>query len=366
MTTDQWIDRLETRLAAPDHKERGRAPEPRFHTYLENLGWIQLFNYSINRFHTDPAFNLETQIRQKIFHLDHFNDDSTFGMDVSASLGMYFEYTLVGIDVQHQDDGVPNMAHHPLQQTPDLRLLKRHDYRTSGVMPAMFRLRDALQALAKGRLSVSLPRWDRGPLDLAIQLRGYDNFVGDTMDRPEFVHALMRFLIEERIRWWDAYLADTGATDKAAMIADDWINIPFISPAMFEEFVLPYYLELERYHGRTPYIHSCGDKVPVQKMLLRIKTLDTYEVNHWTSLEGTLANLPADKFLSISILNSEVLLSDEAKMRRELERIATACRGRRYSVCAQAIEKLHTDMNEDISQVQRWLRVAREVLRPTK
>ena len=90
MTTDQWIDRLETRLAAPDHKERGRAPEPRFHTYLENLGWIQLFNYSINRFHTDPAFNLETQIRQKIFHLDHFNDDSTFGMDVSASLGMYF------------------------------------------------------------------------------------------------------------------------------------------------------------------------------------------------------------------------------------------------------------------------------------
>ena len=66
---------------------------------------------------------------------------------------------------------------------------------------------------------MSLPRWDRGPLDLAIQLRGYDNFVGDTMDRPEFVHALMRFLIEERIRWWDAYLADTGATDKAAIDA---------------------------------------------------------------------------------------------------------------------------------------------------
>jgi hypothetical protein len=149
--------------------------------------------------------------------------------------------------------------------------------------------------------------------------------------------------------------------DKAAGISDDWINIPFISPAMFRDFVLPYYLELEKYHGRIPRVHSCGDKAPVQKYLLLLKTLDSHEVNHWTSLEATLQNVPPDKLLAVSLLNTEVLLADEAKMERDLRRIIGLCRGRRFAVCAQAVEKVHEDMQEDIRQVQRWIAVVRRV-----
>ncbi len=367
MTIDQLMDELQSKIASPAHQARKNALEPRFYTYLENLGEVQLFGYNLNKYLTNAVFNCEMQLRQKLFCLENFSDDSFFGMDVSAAVGMYFEYTLVGLDVRHQDDGVPHIQDdHPLSVTPDLKLLKPHDFKTSGFMPRIFRLYEDLKKLGKDRLNVIFPIWQRGPLDMAIQLRGYDRFIMDTAERPEFVHGLMKYLNQERMRWWEAYRQFSGSREESAQIHDDWINVPFISPAMFEEFVLPRYLELEAFHGKIPYIHSCGNKVPVQKMLEQIKTLEVHEVNHWTDLEATLSNVPAIKFLNISLLNTEVLLADEVKMRRELQRIVRLCQGRHYSVCAQAIEKVHDDMAEDIAQVKRWLVIAREVLRPAK
>jgi uroporphyrinogen-III decarboxylase len=356
---DRLIDELLAKIAAPPHQAKRALPHPRFTTYLENLGWVQLFGYDMNRYYTDATFNGEMQIRQKLYHLQNFDDDSFIGPGLSASVGMYFEYTLVGMTVGHQPDGVPIIqCDHPLARTPDIRLLKPHDFRTSGEMPHLFQLYQELQRLVKGRAPVAFPTWQRGPLDLAIQLRGYEQFVSDIMERPAFVHDLMKYLVQERIRWWDAHCAHFGVTDRTAGISDDWINIPFISPSMFRDFVLPYYLELEKYHGKIPRVHSCGDKVPVQKYLMQISTLDSHEVNHWTSLEATLRNVPPDKHLAVSLLNTEVLLADEAKMERDLRRIITLCKGRKYDVCAQAIEKVHDDMQDDIRRVKRWIQVA--------
>ena len=43
--------------------------------------------------------------------------------------------------------------------------------------------------------------WWRGPLDLAIQLRGYEALMVDISERPAFVHDLLRFITEQRCRW---------------------------------------------------------------------------------------------------------------------------------------------------------------------
>lgn len=358
------LDELLAQINDPGHQAKKQAPAPRFTVYLENLGWVQLFGYDMNRYYDDSAFNCEIQLRQKLFHLRHFDDDTFCAPNLCASVGMYFDFTVVGMRVRHQPDGVPIIQEdHPLTRTPDLGLLKRHDFRTSGEMPHVFRLYEEMKALVGDRATVSFPTWQRGPLDMAIQLRGYNRFVTDTLERPAFVHDLMKFLIEERMRWWDGYCDCFRLKDRPAGISDDWINIPFISPAIFRDFVLPYYLELEKYHGRITNVHSCGNKVPVQKLIMEIKSLPCYEVNYWTDLEATCRNIPPDKHLSIALLNTEVLLADEAKMESDLRRIVALCKGRPYNVVASALQRVHKDIREDIAQTQRWIQVARRVLR---
>jgi hypothetical protein len=350
------------RTAEPRNQAKKDQPFPKFISYLENLGWVQLWGFDINRSYEDADYATEIQFRIKLYHLDKFDDDQYIDANLGAGVGMYWDLPLIGVSVRHQADGVPIFSEdHPIRKTPDLRLMKPHDFLTGGEMPKLLRFYNRMLEIARGRFNVSFPTWCRGPLDMAIALRGYEQFVEDTVERPQFVHGLMQYLIDERMRWWDSYLRHFNLTDRGAMIADDWINIPFISPAMFEEFCMPYYLQLEKYHGKISSVHSCGNKVPVQKMMLAIKSCTDHEVNHWTDLDATLANIPPDKFLHVNLLNTEVLLASPATMESDLRRITEKCAGRRYQVVATAIEKVHEDMAEDIAQVQRWIAIAKKV-----
>lgn len=358
---EKLIDELLARIEEPQHQARKEAPYPRFTCYVENMGWAQLFGYDVTRYRQDACFSCAQQVREKLYHLDHFADDTAIGPDVSVPQS-WFEYTLVGLDVHHQADGVPLIQESgPLTRAPDIRLLKPHNFYRTGTMPQILRLYDELSALVKERLHVTFPTWSRGPLDMAIQLRGYGQFVLDTIDRPAFVHDLIKYLVEERIRWWDAYCAYLGMSDRSAWIMDDWINAPFISPSVFRDFVLPYYLELEQYHGTIRHVHACGNQGPMQRYLLQLKSLPELEGNHWTDLAATVRTVPRGKRLIISLLSTEVLLADESEMEGRLRQIADLCYDREYKVEATGITMIHSDFAQDIAQVQRWLEVARKV-----
>jgi hypothetical protein len=360
---DALFDQLLAAIASPRNQAKKDLPQPRFNVYMENLGWAQLFEYDMNRLYSDAVFAVEMQLRQKLFHIDNYDDDTVMDTGFSASVGMYWDYTTLGMSVWHEPVGVPHIQDdHPLTKSTDLSLIPRVDFKTSGIMPELLGFYDDIKALLGDRGSVGFPTWGRGPLDMAIQLRGYVQFVEDCRERPQFVHDLMQRLVEERINWWEGYCEFFGTTEKTAGIADDWINIPFISPSMFADFCMPYYLQLEQYHGAIPGVHSCGDQVPIQKYLLQIKTLGSFEVNPWTDLRKTLANVPADKWLGISIKNVDVLCAPEEQQEAKLREIVELCAGRNYGICGQALQKLHPDMAEDIARAQRWIGIARKVL----
>jgi hypothetical protein len=361
---EQLIDTLLIQIESKRNKEKSNHKPPSINCYLENLGWVQYIKYDMNDFFADARFNCEIQLKQKLYQFERFDDDSGLSNWISASTGMYFEYPLLGMEVKHQSDGVPLIRDdHPLRKTPDLSIMKPHDFYTSGEMPRVFKLYDELQAISKGRLGVGFPTWGRGPLDMAIQLRGYEQFIDDTRERPQFVHDLMRYIIEERMRWWDAYCKHFNTQNKGAGIGDDWLYVPFISPAIFEEFVFPYYIELAKYHGGIGWVHSCGSKVAFQKRLEELPGLGGHEINHWTDLEAAVKNSSPDKYLGVSILNVDVLLISKEQMEADLRHIKKVCEGRNYSVAATAIEKVHDDFEYDIRQVQIWVEVAKRVLR---
>lgn len=288
--------------------------------------------------------------------------------EVSAWLGWYPEYTCVGMDVEFTSAGVPIIQKdHPLSRTPDITLLQPVKFATSGWMPRAMKWHEDIANISKGRLNISFGAvWTRGCLDLAIQLRGYENFVNDTVERPGFVHDLLRFLVEQRCRWWNEYYRHFGIKPQPVGIADDWINVPFITPSMFCDFILPRYKEIEEFHGGLLNVHSCGNQAPIQKYLLELTSLPCIEVSPWTDLNITLQNIPPDKHLGISLHPNDVLFSTEMEMAEKFDRIRTLCEGRSFSVATSGLTPIEKDITKFEDKIRTWTRLARERLQAQK
>jgi hypothetical protein len=352
------------RINGPGNEAR-RSPKPPVVTVgMEGaIAWGALFGFEADDFFGDPWFSTFEQLREKVYHLDNFDDDSCFNTDLQGSIGWYTEYTVLGMPVSYEPRGVPIIeTAHPLTRTPDLSLVPEVDFRGGGDMPKLLRLYETMLGIADGRWKVGLWQWNRGPLDLAIQIRGYEAFVMDTMERPGFASGLMQKLTDARIAWYEGYAEYTGQRPDGGGIGDDWLNVPFITPAMFDDFILPYYAQLEAYHGKLWGVHSCGNQAPIQKSLLTLTTLGAFECSPWTDLEVTCANIPPDKHIVVALHNArDVLVCSEDWIHENLGFIKRTCEGRPYSVVAGGLQKIHDDYARDIGSIQRFLAIAREV-----
>ena len=358
------LDRLEEVAGSAQNRARRERPRVASFQLEEPIASSKIFGYDARRFYTDPAFYVEQNLRLRLWRWDTFpDDDMPVSLDLPASLGYYPEYTFLGMDVSFTSEGVPLIqSDHPLTRTPDLRLLKPVDFATSGWMPRCFRWYDAIRELVGDRLKVSFGMgWGRGCLDLAIQLRGYEAFVGDTIERPQFVHDLLKFLVEQRCRWWEGYCRHFGYELTPGAVADDWINVPFITPSMFADFVLPRYLDIESFAGGILSVHSCGNQTPVQKYLLRIKSLPGLEVSPWTDLRQSLVNIPPEKSLWIALHPNDALLVTPDKMEAKLRGIVELCRGRSYSIATGGLTPITPDIGAYIEKVRAWTRTVRKV-----
>jgi len=361
----------QVRDAANSEKNRTRGllrPAANF-AMEEPIAWTRIFGFDANRYLTDPEFYFEQTLRQKLWRWENFPDeDLPIAPDLPAWLGHYPEYTFVGLDVSFNSRGVPDIqTDHPLTRDPKVGLLNPVDFKTSGWMSRVLRWYDDLVKISAGRINVPFNMtWTRGCLDLAIALRGYENFVSDTVERPQFVHDLFTFLVEQRCRWWEDYYRHFGLKPEPVGISDDWINIPFISPEMFADFVLPQYLEIERFHGGLPKVHSCGNQTPVQKYLLQIRSLSTLEVSPWTDLTQTLANVPPEKHLAVALHPNDVLCATSEQMEAKLRLVADSCRDRSYGIGTSGLTPLTEDISEFVSKINTWTSVVKKVLNQSK
>jgi hypothetical protein len=363
-------ERIERRRAVLDERDRTLgADRIRIHSYMENIGWPELFGYDMNRFLSDAEFGLEMELRQRIFWLDNSLDDDQPGTWLAATVGMYFDIGLFGQEVRHTEIGVPLFTPHPIAERPDLSLIPPVDFRTSGQMPVLIRRYETLKQIAEtrygGRLTVGFPSFNRGPLDIYVQLRGYDRFVEDTRDRPQFVHDFLALIADERIKWNRErrhYLGESEPAEPTTRIDDDWVNIPFINPAMFREFVLPAYRRIAAAEGKVVGFHTCGVMVPVVEDLLGafpgIRTLD---ISGWNDFEKLDEMLDPDIGFWLGFKNTFVLTGTRDRQRDVLERIARVGRRRSVGVCAQAIVRLHPTYEENLGRMNAFISLAREV-----
>ena len=340
----------------------------RVNSYMENIGWPELFGYDMNDFYADPDLNVEMQLRQKVFWADNSDDDSGIDLGIQASTGMYYDMTLFGQKIRHTTDGVPCFDPHPISRDPDPSHITPFDFYATGDMPALIaqhrRMLELNQREYGGRLQVRFPNFHRGPLDVLVQLRGYDNFVADAVERPELVRRFLDLFVDERLRYArerQRYLGDPDLPP-TTFVADDWVNVPFISPAMFRAFAMPAYRRIRAEEGPVTGFHTCGNfEAVVLDLLSAFPDICLLEVSGWNDVRALDRSVPREVGFYAQVINTLVLTASVDEQRARLEVIAEVSRRRTVSLCAQAMVKFNS-YDETIDKMNRFIRLAREVL----
>jgi hypothetical protein len=368
------VEALEERIArkADVLAERDRrcgADRVRVFSYMENIGWPPLFGYDMNRFYGEPEVMLEYELRQRSFWLDNSEGDDQAGLGFTPTTGYYWDTTLLGQRIRTSPEGVPTFLPHPLAEAPDLDLLPQWDFQRSGDMPILLRQYHELRRLSAercgGRLSVGFPQFHRGPLDILVQMRGYERFAFDLGERPEFVRKGLARMVAERARWNRERAAFLGEEwrPRETFIADDWVNPPFISPAVFREFVLPAYLAIQENEGRVTGFHTCGPLSGlVTDLLGALPGIGTLDVSGWNDVLALDREVEPRIGFACQVRNTVVLAGTEQEHRRVLAAVAQVARHRRVSLGVQAIVRLHATYEEDLARMNRFIGLARELL----
>ncbi|MFB0505721.1 MAG: uroporphyrinogen decarboxylase family protein [Thermodesulfobacteriota bacterium] len=104
-----------------------------------------------------------------------------------------------------------------------------------------------------------------GPWQIAVNLRGAEQIILDTVDDPEFVHDLMKFTTEFAQRFGMAINTEARV---GLSYSEAACSLNLISPDIYRTFVLPYHQELVEYFSekRTGVtLHICGYIDPIME-----------------------------------------------------------------------------------------------------
>lgn len=108
----------------------------------------------------------------------------------------------------------------------------------------------------------------------AWYLRGLSEFMKDLIKNKDFVHALMRKVLDVRKRNVELYLKEVGEFIDVVQLADDLASQEnlLMSPKLYKELIKPYQLELCRHvkslTNAKIYFHSCGSIAPLLDELI--------------------------------------------------------------------------------------------------
>jgi hypothetical protein len=340
----------------------------RITSYMENIGWPGLFGYDMNDFYADPELALEMHLRQRIFWTDNSEDDTPVSFSIQASTGMYFDMTLFGQKIRHTRDGVPEFDPHPLASDPSLDTVTPFDFHTSGDMPVLIPLYRRMCDIAAGdyggTIRIDFPHFHRGPLDVYTQMRDYDNFVLEAGENPERVLAFLAFIVAERLRFARERqrFLNAPSLPPTSFVADDWVNVPFVSPRMFRQFAVPMYRQIVANEGPVTGFHTCGNiEAVVLDLLGAFPHITHLEVSGWNDPAELDRIVPPEVGFDLHFINTFVLSAPVDEQRARLETVAQIRRHRRVTLCAQAMVPFpsHEGM---LVRLNQFIALAREVL----
>ena len=212
----------------------------------------------------DPEVMYRRQIGQFRHHYELVNDH--YVPYLMPFMGTGVLCSAFGSKVEFIDKMDPAQTGFIIDSVEDLDRLRMPEAGKDGLMPHVLRF----IRYFKENSSIPVGITDcQGPLTTALQLCGYDKLFYWMYDYPEKIHQLMEVVTEALIRWvklqkeaigepLDCCAGDQGVYVPKGIgiwLSDD--DAVIMSPALYEEFVIPYNERIMKAFGGG-IIHWCG------------------------------------------------------------------------------------------------------------
>ncbi len=313
----------------------------------------------------DPEKYLKFMLEATIYKYREFKEDTAL-TSLGVSFGTALESSMYGLEPifsanrdpwsGSQSQGVKP----PIQTEEDLDSLEYPDFYQSGLMPRVHHFYKKIKELTGDRLEVEFPFFNRGLWGIACDLVGIKDIVVATFRKPEFVHRVMGFVLESKIKLLRERERFLDIREKRlAIVGEDEVNCDFISPRIYKEFISPYDQKLvSSYDEGLFYYHSCGNLTPILEEIERLKGLRLLHVSPWTDLSKAVESVKGKRIILEKRMHCErdVLYCTPEQMKEKLSAIVNAAQDTTMEIKATSLDRVPPEI------IKAWIRASKEVL----
>lgn len=332
--------------------------------------WSRLLGFDIADYNTDTYTHLRNDLRIRLYHHEHFPDDTVVSKTLAVpSLAGNLECSLLGVAIVFHHDTNPWTSGEAVVETDeDLDRLAMPDFFTAGEMPLIHRMyaetMELVEELGFGDWRVGFPSTIRGVLGLAEAMRGsHGNMLLDMLDRPDFARRLFRFATDFRKHYATERAKFLGEAIGKGNLNNDEVNIPSISPKLYEEYLLPLEIEISEFHGGLRLWHSCGDTGKLAPLIRRIPGIEWFYTGPWTDLGAVMSTFGMDTPIDIAVnVVDDVLAATPEEMAAKVRKVMAACDGAALKLRAGCTDSAF-ELQADMAKARLWCEVARRVAR---
>jgi uroporphyrinogen decarboxylase len=191
----------------------------------------------------------------------------TFNIEIKDRGEYLYFYDEWGIGWNMPKDGgfFYDMFDHPLKDATTVEEIDNFPWPDPTAPSRFTGLRERARHVAtvEGK-AVCLGGLCAGPLEMAAWMRGYQNFYPDTIINRDLIERIIDIVVEMKMAFWEATLAEVGEYADVLIEADDMagqLNL-LITQDMYRDLFKPRHQKLFDFiHARTDakiFFHSCG------------------------------------------------------------------------------------------------------------
>lgn len=333
---------------------------------LDIAGYSTVLGIDCQAYYADAAAQLHEQLRYHLWEFENLKCNRFFDKTVFVSFGACYAASLFGSQIEFPPGQAPwvNLKKPLIKDRSDLDRMKTIELDKNGLGPRAHEFYQRMCDITEGSdVTVMYPVILRGPFSIATQLRETTNLLMDMMEAPAFVHDLMRRITDGLKRHAQFRAEFINGPIAPTKIFNDEIGMPMVSRALYEEFILPYELELAQFHGRVHYWHSCGRSEEFYEPISTIPGLEMMHIGPWSDVAQAAEVFgKTDIALDICIsATGDVYDRTPDEMRQKLQSIKNACEGKvKYAVRADGFQILRS-VAEDLASIRTWNEAAMDV-----